>query len=111
MQLIDVGKFSALARFDVLLAELVRKTLFSGIVVEGADIHLVAAHPVALNPLVFIGMVQSFDRCVAFVALKTTWTVFPPLAILKGLAVLRRIFKQVWWSTEITSMVRKYATL
>ena len=111
MQLVDVGKFCALTRFDVLLAELVSETLFPSIVIEGTDIHFVAAHTVALNPLVLIRMVQPLNRCVAFVALKTTWTVFPPFAVLESFAVLWRVFKQVRRSTEITRMVRIYATL
>ena len=95
----------------MLLAELVCKTLFSRIVVESTDVHLVTAHPVAFYPLIFVRMIQPLDRCVAFVALKTAWTVLPSLAILKGLAVLRRIFKQVWWSAKITRMVCIYAAL
>ena len=111
MQLIDVRQFGALARFYMLLAELVCETLFSCVVVEGTDVHLVTTHPIAFNPLILVGMVQPLDCRVAFVAFKAARAVLPPLAVLKGLAVLRRILEQVWRSAEIARVMRVYATL
>ena len=95
----------------MLLAELVRKTLFSCIVVEGADVHLVTTHPITFDPLIFVRMVQPLDCRVAFVAFKAARAVFPSFAVLKGLAVLRCILEQVWRPAEIARVMRIYATL
>lgn len=79
--------------------------------VEGTDVHLVTTHPIAFDPLILVRMVQPLDCRVAFVAFKATRAVFPPLTVLEGLAVLRRILEQVWRSAEIARVMRVYATL
>ena len=111
MQRRDVGQFGALARLDVLLAELVSEALLPCVVVEGADVHLVAAHPIALNALVLVRVVKPLNSRVTLVALNTTLTVLPAFAVLKSLTVLRRVLEQTRRSTEIARVVRINATL
>ena len=79
--------------------------------VEGTDVHLVTTHPIAFDPLILVRMVQPLDCRVALVTFKAARAVFPPLAVLEGLAVLRRILEQVWWTAEIARVMRIYATL
>lgn len=93
VQRVDVGKFGALARFDVLLAELVRKALLPRVVVEGADVHFIAAHPIALYAFVFVRVVEPLNSRVTLVAFNTTLTVFPTFAVLESLTVLRSILE------------------
>jgi len=94
----------------VLLAEFVRETLLSRVVIKGTDLHLVTTHTVTLDPLVLVGVVEPLDRGVALGALEALWTVLPPLRTLQGLAVFWRILEQVWRSTEIACVVRIDAT-
>lgn len=82
VQGVDVGQFLALACLQMLLAEFVRETLLSRVVIKGTDLHFVTTHAVALDPLVFVGVVEPFDRSVALGALEALRTVLPPFRIL-----------------------------
>ena len=107
----DVGQFGALARLDVLLAELVREALLPRGVVEGADVHFIAAHTITLNPLVLVRVVKPLDSRVTLVALNTTLAVLPAFAVLERLAVLRSILEQTRRSAEVPRVMRINATL
>ena len=111
MQAINAGLFSILARFYMLLIQLEGLLLLPSIVREGTNVHLVAAHSVTLYALVLIGMVESLDCSVAFVALEAPGAMLPPRPILKSLAVLWRIFEQVRGPTEVPRVMSKNATL
>ena len=68
MEWVDVGQFHALTRLHVLFAQFVREALFSCIVVEGTNVHLITTRSVTLDALVLLWMVQPLDRGVALVA-------------------------------------------
>ena len=93
VQVVDVRKFESLARFYMLLAEFVGLTFFPSVMIERANVHLVAPTTITLNTLVLVRMVESFDCGVALVTLDTPLTVVPADAVLESLAVLGRIFE------------------
>ena len=111
MQAINAGLFSILARFYMLLIQLEGLLLLPSIVREGTNVHLVAAHSVALYALILVGVVESLDCSVAFVALEAPGAMLPPRPILKSLAVLWRIFEQVRGPAEVPRVMSKNTTL
>ena len=82
MQVVYVRKFESLARLNVLLAEFVGLTLFPSVMIERANIHLVASTPITLNTLVLVRMVKPLDCGMTLITLDTTFTVVPAEAIL-----------------------------
>ena len=77
----------------MLLAELMGLTFFPSVMIKRANVHLVASGPIALNTLVLVRMVESFDCGVTLITLDTALTVVPTETVLESLAVLRRIFE------------------
>ena len=93
MQVIYVRNFESLARLNVLLAEFVGLTFFPSVMIERANVHLVAPTPITLDPLVLVRMVEPLDCCMTLITLDAALTVVPAEAILESLAVLRSIFE------------------
>ena len=95
----------------MLLAKFVGETLFSRVVVEGANIHLVAARAVAFDPFVFLWVVEPLYCGVTLAALDALLAVVPAYTILEGLAVLRGILKEVGRPSEVAGVMRIDAAL
>ena len=93
MQVIYVRNFESLARLNVLLAEFVGLTFFPSVMIERANVHLVAPTTITLNPLVFVRMVEPLNCCMTLITLDTALTVVPTKTVLESLAVLGRIFE------------------
>ena len=82
MQVVDVWKFKSLARFNMLLAEFMGLTFLPSVMIERANIHLVASTPITLNTLVLVRMVEPLNCGMTLITLDTTFTVVPAEAIL-----------------------------
>ena len=93
MQVVDVRKFKSLARFNMLLAEFMGLTFLPSVMIERANIHLVASTPITLNTLVLVRMVEPLDCSMTLITLEAALTVVPAEAILESLAVFRSIFE------------------
>ena len=93
MQVVDVGKFESLTRFYVLLAEFMGLAFLTSVMIERANVHLVAPTTITLNPLVFVRMVEPLNCSMTLITLDTALTVVPTKTVLESLAVLRRIFE------------------
>ena len=93
MQVVDVGKFESLTRFYVLLAEFVGLAFLPSVMIERANVHLVAPTTITLNPLVLVRMVEPLNCSMTLITLDTALTVVPTETILESLAVLGRIFE------------------
>ena len=78
---------------------------------KGTYVSLVTSRSVTLYSLILVWMVQTFHCSMALIALESTFTVVPSNSILQCLTVLRRIFKEIRWPSEITCVVRIEATL
>ena len=66
----------------MLLAEFVSLTFLPSVMVERANVHLVAPTPITLNPFVLVRVVEPFDSGVALWTFDTALTVVPADAIL-----------------------------
>ena len=93
VKIVDVRKFESLARFQVLLAEFVCLTFLSSVMIERANVHLVASTTITLNPLVLVRMVEPLNSCMTLITLDATWTIVPAESVLECLAVLGSIFE------------------
>lgn len=111
MEVVDVGQLDAHARLHVLLAQLVSEALLTGIVIKGANVHLVTAGSVALDSLVFLRVVEPLDSGVTLATLDALVAVVPAKAILERLAVFGGVLDQVGRASEVARVVRKNATL
>lgn len=93
MQVVDVRKFKSLARFNMLLAEFMGLTFLPSVMIERANIHLVASTPITLNTLVLVRMVEPLNCGMTLITLDTAFAIIPAEAILESLAVLGSIFE------------------
>ena len=111
VQLVHVRQLVALALLEELLAEFVRVALLPSVMEEGANVHLVAARAVALDALVFVGVVEPLNGRVAHAALDTARAVVPANAVLERLAVLGRVLEEVRRAAKVARVVRINACL
>ena len=94
----------------MLFAQFEGIALLAGIMVESADVHLVAAGAITFNALVLVWMVKPLNCGVTLVTFEATWAVVPPHTVLEVLAVLRSILKEIRRSSEIACMMGINAT-
>ena len=107
MQILDLVRWitDTLLCLSMVLTEFNCLVSFFHIMVESANVKFVTPLLIAHDPFVFLGMVQTLHGGVTLATFNTAWTSVPCYSCNQSLTIFWSIFKQVWRSSKISSMV------
>jgi len=111
VQCSNMRQFLAHLGLAVVLAELDGQVALAHVVIERADVELVAAMLVAHDSLILVGVVEPFHGGVALSTFDAFRAIIPAGAIYESFAVLGRVLENVRRSSEISRVVRVVAAL
>ena len=108
--MIDIWLFLTHLGLAVVLAEFDGLVTFTHVVIEGADVELIASMLITHDSLVLVWMVEALDGRMALAAFESFWTHIPSDAIDESFTVLWGVLEDVWRSSEVSSVMGEIAS-